>query len=43
MNAWVDNTLAVLQSWLDVATASVLHALVFAAIVAAGIYEARRI
>jgi hypothetical protein len=42
MNPWMNNTLAVLQSWVAVATASVLHALVFAAILLAGWVEATR-
>jgi hypothetical protein len=42
MNPWVDSTLAVLQSWVAVATASVLHALVFAAILLAAWIEATR-
>jgi hypothetical protein len=38
----LDSTLAVLQSWVAVATASVLHALVFVAILLAGWIEATR-
>jgi hypothetical protein len=42
MNPWVDSTLAVLQSWVAVATASVLHALVFAAVLLAAWVEATK-
>lgn len=42
MNTWVDSTLAVLQSWVAVAAASVLHALIWAAILLAAWVEATR-
>jgi hypothetical protein len=38
----LDSTLAVLQSWFAVATASVLHALVFVAILLGAWFEATR-
>jgi hypothetical protein len=38
----LDSTLAVLQSWLEVAAASVLHALIFTAILLGAWFEATR-